>query len=402
MGKEEKSKQARSDSEVRHALDSLAQGGGGSGGAPHGVTAAEIGSHPIQEDQPASREIHLFAPTNLDRAIFCRQLATMIEVGIPLLRALKLLSRRTPHPKLAKAIGDVAERVEAGHSFSQSLEENERIFSTLVCKIVRVGEVGGILEESLIRLAEIIETKADIRRKIISAMMYPCVALVIAFAVVVLILVKAVPVFATAYGSAENLPGPTQFILKLSHFVTGYGFIWLPLLIAAIVGIQVFLRTPAGRRCSSWISVKMWIIGRITKKIAVARFSRTLSGLLRAGVPLLEAMTITADTNENLIIGDALNKVQQNVEKGEKVGVHLARTRLFPALVVDMISIGEETGTLDVMLEKIADIYDADVDSTLRGLATIIEPLLIVFMGGIVIFIALATMLPYFNLAEQI
>ena len=146
----------------------------------------------------------------------------------------------------------------------------------------------------------------------------------------------------------------------------------------------------------------MWILGRITKKIAVARFARTLSGLLKAGVPLVEALSITADTNENLIIGEALNKVQQNVEKGEKVGLHLARSRLFPALVVDMISIGEETGTLDVMLEKIADIYDADVDSTLRGLATIIEPLLIVFMGGIVVFIALATMLPYFNLAEQI
>lgn len=394
---DEKKPESGPGSEVRSVIESLARGQSAGG---H-VTPSDIGSHPPEEDQPMMKEIHLFGVSNLDRAIFCRQLATLIEVGIPLLRALKMLSRRTPHPKLAKAIATVASKVEEGQSVSNAMFEQSKVFSPIVCNVVRVGEIGGILEDSLVRLAQIMESKADMNRKIFSALMYPFVALTVAFAVIIVILTKAVPVFTSVYKeSAHDLPQITQFVINVSDIVTKGFWIWIPLLIAAVFGWQAFRRTPPGIRVASLISLRFPIVGRITRKIGVARFSRTLGGLLTAGVPLVEGLTIAADTNENVIISDALRSVQRSVEKGEKVGLPLARTRIFPPMVVDMISIGEETGTLDRMLDKIADIYDADVDSTLRGLSSVIEPLLIVFLGGIVIVIALAVMLPYFQLVE--
>lgn len=365
-------------------------GGGGTGGGEGG-------------DNLLSRRVSLFGPSNMDRAVFCRNLATLIEVGIPLLRALKMLARRTEHGKLAKAVSSVADRVEEGQSISQAMDEHRRMFSPLVVSIVRVGEVGGILEGSLQRLADIMETKARIRRKIRSASMYPAVTLTVALAVVVLIMVKAVPMFAGMYTQAEaELPGPTQFILTLSNVLTSYLWLWVLCFVGAVAGYLYFISTPPGREFLSRASFSIPGLRTIARQIAVARFSRTLGSLLAAGIPLSESLTIAADTNENNVIRRVLTKVQGSVEEGNKMGPQLASARVFPNLVVDMISIGEETGTLDRMLEKIADIYDDEVESSLNGIASIIEPVLIVLLGGVVIFIALAVLLPYFNLVHVI
>ncbi len=378
-------------------------GAAGPGGVRH-VSPAEIGAYSAEEERAfLDRGIHLFGPSMLDRAVFCRQLATMIEVGIPLLRGLKILAKRTPHPRLAGAVDEVARRVEEGQPVSQSMAQNESMFTPLVCQIVKVGEVGGILEDSLVRLAEIMESKAETRRKVRAAMMYPAVALLVAIGVLVVILVKAVPVFTGVYGQVDQeLPGATRFVIGLSNLVTEWLWLWALILVGLVVWWQWFVRTPAGQGFTSVLALRLPVIGRIATKIGVARFTRTISGLLTAGIPLVESISIAADTNENTVVSNALRDVYRSVEQGEKVAGPLARARIFPPLVVDMVAIGEETGTLDRMLKRVADIYDADVDSTLRGLSSIIEPVLIVFMGVIVIFIALAVLLPYFNLVQVV
>lgn len=402
MGKEEEGQDQVKSSDVRSALEG-AGGSGGDGGYRQDASAGG-GSSPGDEDAGfARRDIRIFGVNNLDRAVFCRQLATMIEVGIPLLRSLQLLSKRTAHQKLSAAIGRVAQKVEQGQSVSKAMDDDMRVFSPLVCNIVRVGEVGGILENSLVRLAEIMESKTQISRKIFAAMMYPLVALVVAFGVVMVILVKAVPVFTEVYTKAgAELPGPTQIVMALSNAATNFWPLWVLVVIGLVVGLPAYFRTLPGRTMLSFITLRFPVLGRIARKIAMARFSRTLSSLLSAGIPLTECLEISAATNENTLVAAALRRVHDAVQSGEKVGPALARTRIFEPLVVDMISIGEETGTLDRMLERIADIYDADVDATLSGVSAIIEPVLIVFLGGIVIFIALAVMLPYFNLSDVV
>lgn len=394
MGKNEETKETSSGTirlrglEETGASNAGASGGGGGGGSD----AAFL-----------NRRVSLFGPSNMDRAVFCRNLSTLIEVGIPLLRSLKMLARRTEHAKLAKAVAAVADRVEEGQSISQAMEEHKRLFSPLVVSIVRVGEVGGILEGSLARLADIMETKATIRRKIRSASMYPAVTLTVALAVIVLIMVKAVPMFASMYSEAQaDLPAPTQFVLALSGILTHYLWLWVILFIGGVAGYLYFITTPPGREFLSQASLAIPGVRTISKQIAVARFSRTLSNLLTAGIPLAESLEITASTNENNVVRRILTKVQNAVQEGNKMGPQLASARVFPNMVVDMISIGEETGTLDRMLTKIADIYDDEVESALTGISSIIEPVMIVLLGGAVIFIALSVFLPYWNLVNVI
>ena len=367
------------------------------------VTRHDIGSAPAEEDSALSRPISIGGPGYLERAIFCRQMATLIEVGIPVMRALQMLSKRTSNAKLRHAIEETARGVEEGQSIHQAMSVHQKVFSPLVVNIVRIGELGGILEDSMVRLAEIMEAKARIKRQVTSAMMYPATALFIAVAILVLILTVAIPQFAVVYeGANHDLPGPTQFVIDLSNFVTGAWPILLVVAVLGIVGLRMWSRTPGGRRTFSWIAIKTPILRGINQKIAVARSARTLSGLITAGIPLTDAMSITSDASENVLVGDAIARVHEQLEQGNRMAEPLAEAGVFPDLVVDMIGIGEETGTLDRMLTKVADIYDAEVDATLNGLSSIIEPLLIVVLGGMVIFIALAVLLPYFNLVDVI
>ncbi|OPZ03971.1 MAG: Type II secretion system protein F [candidate division BRC1 bacterium ADurb.BinA292] len=300
-------------------------------------------------------------------------------------------------------MAETAEAVERGETIHQAMSRNKAIFSPLVVNIIRVGEVGGMLESSLLRLADIMEAKARIRRKIASASMYPIVALCVALGVITLVLVEAVPRFASIYQeSGQTLPKPTQFVINLSNFLVGGWWILLILIVALLLAGRLWTATTAGNRFFSWLALNTPGLSGVNRKIAVARSTRTLGELIAAGFPLTDALLITAQTNENAIVADALRDVHAHVEQGERMTEPLAQARVFPPMVVDMISIGEETGTLDRMLLKIAEIYDAEVETALNGLATIIEPLLIVLMGCVVIFIALAVLLPYFNLVNVV
>ncbi len=387
----------------RSALDALAPAPDAATASPQTSRIAIPAQGADSEVPTLSREINLFGPSNLHRAIFCRQLATLIEVGIPLLGALKILAKRTAERKMSSSILAVAMAVEEGRRFSDAMDEHQRVFSPLVCNIVRVGEAGGILETSLARLAQIMESRADIGRKVRAALFYPLITLVIAGGVIALILMKAVPVFAGVYKHVDaELPAPTRFIISASDALTGGFWFWFPALIGLIVAGAWYRVTPGGRRLISVASFNIPGVSVLAKKIAVTRFSRTLGGLLSAGIPLLESLKIAARTHENVLVGDALEKIRESVEHGENFSRPLAKTRIFPPLVVDMIGIGEETGMLDRMLQKIADIYEADVDAALRGLTSIIEPVMITLLGGIVILIALAVMLPYFNLVSLV
>lgn len=367
------------------------------------VTPTEIGTAPADELAPQGALPSLFQPSLLDRAMFCRQFAMLIEVGFPALKALQLLAKRTQHSKLRKAVEDAAQGIEEGATIHQSMNRNADVFSPLVINIIRIGEMGGILEGSLVRLAEIMEAKARIKRKIVSASMYPAVALIVAVGVIMVVMVKAIPAFAEVYKDLDkSLPRETQFVIDLSHFLQATWWFLLILLVVLVVVLKLWARTPSGARVFSWLALKLWVFRDITQKIAVARTTRTLGELVLAGIPLTESLSIAADTNENVLVSDALHDVQHHVAEGERMADSLREAAVFPGLVVDMISIGEETGTLDRMLSKVADIYDAEVDSVLNGLASIIEPLLIVFMGGVVIFIALAVMQPYFSLVQAV
>lgn len=356
------------------------------------------------EEAPLSYPLSIGRPGYLDLAVFCRQFATLIEVGIPVLKTFQTLARRTSNARLRRALRETAKGIEEGQMIHQAMAKNSRVFTPLAVSIVRIGETGGLLESSLGRLAEIMEGKARIKRRIISAAMYPMVALGVAIAVVTLIMVKAVPTFKGVYAvNQADLPQLTTLVIEISNFFVQAWWLVLGGAAGLCLALSWWLRsTPSGARLGSWLVLHLPLLRGINQKIGVARSARTLGGLVTAGIPLIDALSITSESNENVIIAEALQDVHDHVEKGERMAAPLVKARIFPPLVVDMIAIGEETGTLDRMLNKVADVYDMEVDATLNGLSSIIEPILIVLLGGVVILIALAVLLPYFRLADVI
>ncbi|GAB4321522.1 MAG: type II secretion system F family protein [Candidatus Sumerlaeia bacterium] len=350
-----------------------------------------------------NRQIYLTGPRLQDMALFCRQLATLVDVGIPLLKALKILAERTQHPKLRRATSDVARRVEEGQQLSAAMAANPDIFTPAIVNVVRIGETGGILDTSLVRLADVLERKAQIRKKVFAAVAYPVVVLIVALAVLTLIMTFAVPRFVSVYESQRaELPGITQTIIGISDFMTGYPYIYVPLIVVVIVAVWLWVRTPAGRYMWDKIKLTLPPLSTVNVKIAVARTTRTIGNLITAGIPLVRALEAAAETSENVVVGQVLADAKAQVEAGTKIEVPLRRAGVFPPMVVDMIAIGDEAGTLDVMLIKLADTFEDDVDTTLKGLTAIIEPLLIVLLGFVVIIIALGMLLPYFNLVSVI
>lgn len=353
--------------------------------------------------QALNRPISIGGPSNLDRAGFCRQLATLIGVGVPILKSLQLIEPRTSNARLRSALQQTIEGLESGQTVHQAMSANMRVFSPLVVNIVRIGEMGGILEPSLQRLADIMEKKVQLRRRVVSAMMYPAAALIVAIAVLMIIMVKAMPVFVEVYGeSREDLPGPTQAVISISEFLQATWWIIIIGLVLVVILLKLWARTSSGNAFFSWLGLTLPGFRGMSQKIAAARASRTLGGLVTAGIPLADALAITAETNENYMVSKVLHQVHERVSSGERMADPLMNARIFPVLLPDMIAIGEETGTLDTMLNKVADIYDQEVDAAVSGLSSIIEPILIVVLGGIVVFIALAVLLPYFNLASGV
>lgn len=365
--------------------------------------APAVPAEPVLAGALPGRRLRLGNPSALDLALFCRQFATLIEVGVPGLEAFRTLARRTSNGRLRQALKVATREVEAGRRMHEAMAHQAGVFTPLMIDAVRAGETAGRLEDVLPRLAEIMERKARVASRSRAAILHPLIALGVAAGVLVSILVTAIPRFAAVYGSRESLPALTRLLIDLSDFFAGAWGVLLTCAAGLSVGLGWwFGYTPGGRRAWSWIALRLPLLGGVSCKIGVARSARTLSGMVGAGIPLAEALTITGDANENALIADAFRAARAAVEQGERMAGPLAKADVFPPQVIDMIATGEETGSLERMLAKVADAYDAEVESDLAGLTSIIEPLLIVLFGGVAVLIALAVLMPYFQLAGRI
>jgi type IV pilus assembly protein PilC len=340
-----------------------------------------------------------------DLAIMTRQLATMISSGMTILRALYVLEAQTENAKLSEQIVAVRKDVEAGLPLSDSLERHPKTFNPLYVAMTRAGETGGVLEESLLRIADQLEKEESLRRQVKSAMAYPIVILSFAMVVMLGMVAFIVPVFAGVFkelGSAE-LPKMTQFVMGISHVVTGYWYLLIVVSVGGCVGFMKWKKTPAGR--SLWQRFLLRIpfkIGDIFQKVALARWSRTFSALMGAGVPLLQAIDITSQTAGNVVVEEAMANVTTSVKAGGTIAQPLMESPVFPSMVGHMVKVGEETGALTTMLSKIGDFYEDQVAASVKALTSILEPVMIVFVGGIVGFIVISMYLPLFSIYDQI
>jgi type IV pilus assembly protein PilC len=339
-----------------------------------------------------------------DRVVFARQFATMINAGLALLRSLYILEEQTQNPRFKKIISRIRQDVEAGMPLSDAMQRHPVAFDRLFVSMVRAGEIGGVLDQTLDRLATQLEKDDSLRRSVKSAMTYPI--LIFCFAVLVLIglILFIIPVFAKMYADlGGQLPLLTRTMVGLSNFMRGWWYIVFPAAIAIVWGLRRYKRTTQGREL--WDKTKLRIplkIGPIIQKIAVARFSRTLATLVTSGVPILQAIEITGKTSGNTVIEHAMEEVKQNIKSGEAIARPLERISVFPPMVTQMISIGEETGALDTMLHKIADFYEDEVDSAVKSLTSIIEPVMMIFVGGIVGLVVISMYLPIFNMFKLV
>ncbi|MBI4683495.1 MAG: type II secretion system F family protein [Nitrospirae bacterium] len=339
-----------------------------------------------------------------DLVVFTRQFATMIGAGLPLVQALEILSQQTENKYFATIIGEIKNNVEGGSTFAEALKKYPRVFSDLYSNMVAAGEAGGILDTILIRLSTYIEKAQSLKRKVKGAMVYPAVVITVAVLVIVIIMVFVVPTFSKMFTQlGGDLPAPTQFIINLSNFLGGVGgLICLATIIGIIVFIVQFRRTERGKKIIDRIILRLPVVGILLRKVAVAKFTRTLGTLISSGVAILDGLNITALTAGNKVIEKAVFEVRQGVSEGQTIAEPLSRSKVFPPMVTQMISVGESTGALDNMLEKIADFYDDEVDIAVGALTSMIEPILMVFLGGTVGFIVVAMYLPIFKLITLI
>lgn len=336
-------------------------------------------------------------------AIFTRQLSVMIDAGLPIVQCLELLGKEEPDPRLSKAIDLVRADIEAGLSLAEALERRGDAFDPLYVNMVAAGEAGGILDVILKRLSTFIEKQVKLRGQVRSAMMYPSVVLSIAAIVVVVILWKVVPTFTLLFkGMGATLPLPTRVVIAASN-----GLIYaLPFLIGGGIGalylFRQYYRSPRGRMRVDRILLGTPMIGKILRKVAVARFCRTLGTLISSGVPLLDGLDITAKTSGNAVIEAAIRLVRARIERGETIAAPLRASGVFPSMVSQMIGAGESTGELDTMLSKIAEFYEEEVDVAVAGLLTILEPIMIAFLGIVVGGIVVSMYMPLFDLISQL
>lgn len=338
-----------------------------------------------------------------DLAIFTRQFSVMIDAGLPLVQCLEILAQQQENKNFQMVLTQTRQDVEEGSTLAAAMARHPKTFDQLFVNMIEAGEAGGILDLILQRLSTYIEKIVKLRRDVVSAMIYPAAVIVIAIAVVAVIMIFVIPSFQSIFvgllGPGEQLPLPTRIVVGFSEFLAGVGGLVILGVIAALVtAIRFYYRTPGGHRRIDSMLLKVPIIGGILRKIAVARFSRTLSTLLSSGVPILQSLEITARTAGNMILEEAINKVRTGVERGESIVEPLKATEVFPNMVSQMIAIGEQTGALDAMLGKIADFYEQEVDSAIASLLTLIEPVMIGFLGVTIGSIVIAMYLPLFTL----
>lgn len=338
-----------------------------------------------------------------DLVVFTRQLATMIDAGLAMVQCLQALAEQTQNKIMRDVIKDVCSRIEGGDSFSEALQKHPKVFNRLYFSMVGAGEKGGLLAEILARLATYLENTARLRKKVKSAIMYPTVVTVVAIGITIFLLVKVVPVFGEIYsGFGAALPAPTQVLINISEFIRGWFLLIMGAIAALVWGWLYFIKTPPGRAFWDAKRIKMPIFGIIAHKICLARFARTLASLIRAGVPILEVLAIVQNTVGNVIMERAVKTAASDIEKGESISAALGKHPIFPSMIIRMVTAGEQTGKIDSMLERVADFLDEEIETTLSGLTSLIEPLLIVFLGVTVGGIAICMFLPIFKMSDII
>jgi type IV pilus assembly protein PilC len=341
-----------------------------------------------------------------DLVLFTRQLATMIEAGISLVQALTALYEQSDPKRqrsLRHVISDVIARVQGGETLNESIAKHPRVFNRLFVSMVKAGEAGGLLAEILDRLAGFLEASARLRKKVKSAMTYPVIVLCIAFAITTFLIVRVVPVFGEIFKDfGAKLPAPTQLLLDLSDFIRGNWYFLALGIGGTIFGVRMFLRSKRGKQLTDKWKLKMPVFGPLVHKICMSRFSRTFAQLIRSGVPILEVLDIVGATSGNHVIESSIKSVSEDVERGDNLSVALSKKSIFPPMLLRMVAAGEQTGKIDTMLEKMADFWDEEIEATLDALTSLIEPMLIVFLGVIVGGIVIAMFLPIFKLNEVV
>jgi type IV pilus assembly protein PilC len=337
-------------------------------------------------------------------AIFTRQFSVMIDAGLPLVQCLEILAGQQENKTFQKVLTNTREMVESGSTLSAAMKASPKVFDPLYTNMVEAGETGGILDTILQRLSAYIEKNVKLQRAVKSAMVYPIGVLTVAGGVITLLLWKVVPIFATLFlGLGVELPLPTKIVIQLSNFVGSYfGLMILVAIVGSIFALKAWYGTPQGRLALDTLILKLPVLGLLMRKIAVARFTRTLGTLISSGVPILEGLDITARTAGNAVVERALMKVRKALEEGKSLTEPLKESDVFPGMVTQMIGVGEQTGAMDAMLQKIADFYEEEVDSAVKDLLTALEPIMIVFLGLVVGGVVISMYLPLFTVIGKL
>jgi type IV pilus assembly protein PilC len=336
---------------------------------------------------------------------FTRQLATLVDAGLPLLRGLRVLEKQEKHPTLKEIIGQLGTSIEGGSTFSEGLAQHPKVFNRLYVNMVKAGELGGVLEVVLARLAEFMEKAQKIKGKVIAAMFYPCAVITVAVCILAVLMVWVVPKFKDIFKDmlpGQDLPGFTRFVLGVSEAIKDHFIVTAACVAVAVIALMFFIRTRFGRRLFDKFKLNMPVLGPVISKVAISRFSRTLGTLVSSGVPILQALTIVKETSGNVIVGSAVAAVHESVKEGETITAPLEASGVFPPMVISMVDVGEQTGALPEMLMKIADNYDDEVDNAVAAMTSLLEPIMIVFLAVIVGSIVIALFLPLIKLMEQV
>ncbi|HWP30641.1 MAG TPA: type II secretion system F family protein [Fimbriimonadales bacterium] len=335
--------------------------------------------------------------------VFSRQFATMVDAGIPMLRCLEILSSQTKDPALKVAASEVANDVRGGLSLNESLAKHPHVFSKLYVNMIRAAELGGILDMILDRLAGFLEYEMEVRGKIKSAMMYPVLVLMFSIIMLFALFTFILPKFKEIFeGMNVEIPPVTKFLFSIGDFFQSYWWAIIGFAAGAFIGFKIWERTEKGRYQLDYLKLRMPIVGEIVLKMSIARFARTFGTLISSGVPMMRSLEIVGETSNNRVLINAIESARNSIREGQKLSAPLAASGLFPSMVTHMVDIGEESGRLSEMLVKVGDFYDQEVESTVKGLTSMIEPLLIIIMGVIVGFIAISVMTPIFKLVNSV
>lgn len=338
-----------------------------------------------------------------DLVVFTRQFSTMISAGLPLVQCLEILSSQQPNPTFKKVLAQIKQDVEGGSTFADALSKHPKVFDSLFVNLVSAGEIGGVLDTVLNRLAVYMEKNESLKNKIKSAMTYPIIVLCVAFGVVAVLMIFVIPTFQdlfNQFGSA--LPGPTQFVVDLSRVFRTKWYVMIGFIVLFIIGFKQVRKNKKGRYYTDKLALQLPIFGPLLRKVAVAKFTRTLGTMISSGVPIMDGLDITSKTAGNVVVENSIRAVRSAISEGKSMSEPLEQTGIFPGMVVQMISVGEATGAMDQMLAKIADFYDEEVDVAVETLTSSLEPMLMVFLGGIVGFVVVAMYLPIFKMAQNV